>query len=73
MRTKVVSFFIFFQELSNKKKIKTLRPKMTKIASRGGGPALKVYHPEPPHAQSLFLFPIVFGINLIQFSMGRTK
>ena len=23
----------------------------------------KVYHPEPPHAQSLFLFPIVFGIN----------
>ena len=22
-----------------------------------------VYHPEPPHAQSLFLFPIVFGIN----------
>ena len=35
MRTKVVSFFIFFQELSNKKKIKALRPKMTKIASRG--------------------------------------
>ena len=24
-----------------------------------------------PHAQSLFLFPIVFGINLIQFSMTR--
>ena len=24
-----------------------------------------VYHPEPPHAQSLFLFPIVFGINWI--------
>ena len=23
----------------------------------------KVYHPEPPHAQSLFLFPIVYGIN----------
>ena len=43
MRTKVVSFFIFFQELSNKKKIKALRPKMTKIASRGGGgPALNV-------------------------------
>ena len=38
MRTKVVSFFIFFQDLSNKKKIKALRPKMTKIASRG--PAL---------------------------------
>ena len=36
MRTKVASFFIFFQELSNKKKIKALRPKMTKIASRGG-------------------------------------
>ena len=42
MRTKVVSFFIFFQELSNKQKIKALRPNMTKIASRGGGgPALK--------------------------------
>ena len=40
MRTKVASFFIFFQELSNKKKFKALRPKMTKIASRGGGPAL---------------------------------
>ena len=40
MRTKVASFFIFFQELSSKKKIKALRPKMTKIASRGG-PALK--------------------------------
>ena len=39
MRTKVVSFFIFFQDLSNKKKIKKLGPKMTKIASRG--PALK--------------------------------
>ena len=25
----------------------------------------KVYHPEPPHAQSLFLFPIVFGTNKI--------
>ena len=37
MRTKVASFFIFFQELSNKKKIKALRPKMTKIASKGGG------------------------------------
>ena len=36
IRTKVVSFFLFFQELSNKKKIKALRPKMTKIASRGG-------------------------------------
>ena len=24
-----------------------------------------------PHAQSLFLFPIVFGINLIHFSMRR--
>ena len=45
MRTKVASFFIFFQELSNKKKIKALRPKMTKIASRGGGgPALIFSH-----------------------------
>ena len=35
MLTKVVSFFIFFQELSNKKKIKALQPKMTKIAWRG--------------------------------------
>ena len=42
MRTKVVLFFIFFQELSNKKKIKELRPKMTKIASRGGGSCLNI-------------------------------
>ena len=34
MPTKVVSYFFFFQELSNKKKIKALRLKMTKIASR---------------------------------------
>ena len=35
MRTKVVSLFIFFQELLNKKKMKALRPEMTKKASRG--------------------------------------
>ena len=35
------AIFHFFQELSNKKKIKALRPKMTKIASEGGGPALR--------------------------------
>ena len=35
MHTKLVSFFIFFQELSNGKKIKAPGPKMTKIASRG--------------------------------------
>ena len=29
----------------------------------------KVYHPEPPHAQSLFLFPIVFGINIVMASV----
>ena len=29
-----------------------------------------VYHPEQPHAQSLFLFPIVFGNNLITFFDG---
>ena len=40
MRTKVVSFFIFSRAFKQKK-IKALRPKMTKIASRGGGgPAL---------------------------------
>ena len=33
----------------------------------------KVYHPEPPHAQSLFLFPILFGINLIHFFNGKNK
>ena len=30
----------FFQELSNKQNIKALRPKMTKIASKGGGGVL---------------------------------
>ena len=33
----------------------------------------KVSHPEPPHAQSLFLFPIVFGITLIQFFDGKNN
>ena len=33
----------------------------------------KVYHPEPPHAQSLFLFPIVFGIILIHFFDGKNN
>ena len=31
----------------------------------------KVYHPEPPHARSLFLFPIVFGIN--KFIIGKCR
>ena len=39
MRTKVVSFFIFSESFQTKK-IKALRPKMTKIAS--GGPALTI-------------------------------
>ena len=29
--------------------------------------------PIVPHAQSLFLFPIVFGINLIHFFDGKNK
>ena len=29
--------------------------------------------PNVPHAQSLFLFPIVFGINLIQFFVGKNN
>ena len=28
---------------------------------------MRSYHLEPPRAQSLFLLPIVFGINLIHF------
>ena len=40
---KAVSFFIFFQELSNKKKIKALRPKMTKNSLKGGGSCLKKF------------------------------
>ena len=43
MRTKVASFLISFQELSNKKKITALRPKMTKIASRGGPALITVF------------------------------
>ena len=35
MRTKVVSFFIFFKSFQTKNKIKALRPKMAKIASMG--------------------------------------
>ena len=41
MRTKVVSFFIFSRAYKQKK-FKALRPKMAKIASRGGGPALRM-------------------------------
>ena len=36
-----VIFHFFPRAFKQKKKIKALRPKMTKIASRGGGPALK--------------------------------
>ena len=41
MRTKVVSLFILFQELSNKK-VKELRPKLTKIVSSGVLPLSRV-------------------------------
>ena len=45
MRTKVVSFFIFLRAFKQKK-IEALRPKMTKIASKGGGgPALTLSQP----------------------------
>ena len=33
--------------------------------------SFNVYHPEQPRVQSLFLFPIVFGIILFIFSMER--
>ena len=46
MRTKVVSFFIFFRELWNKKN-KALRPKMTKIASRGFLPQKAIFVKSP--------------------------
>ena len=58
MRTKVASFFIFFQDLSNKKKIKALRPKMTKIASRGGGPAL-TGSSQQPASKAVFFFELI--------------
>ena len=32
-----------------------------------------VYHPEQPRVQSLFLFPIVFGIILIHFFDGKSN
>ena len=31
----------------------------------------KVYHPEPPHAQSLFLFPKVLVLISFIFSIGK--
>ena len=33
----------------------------------------QVYHLELPHAQSLFLFQIVFGIKLIHFLDGKNN
>ena len=44
MRTKAVSFLYFSKSFQNK--IKAERPKMTKIASRGKGPALIKLHGE---------------------------
>ena len=43
MRTNMVSFFIFSKSFQTKK-IKALRPKMTKIASRGGGGVSALSH-----------------------------
>ena len=60
MRTKVVSFFIFFQELSNKKKIMALRPKMTKIVSRGSCLKGEVY----PEMKLCELLVLVHCIHL---------
>ena len=53
MRTKVASFFFFFPRAFKQKKIKALRPKMTKIASRGGGSSLKA---GPPWFEYLVIF-----------------
>ena len=66
MRTKVVSFFIFFQDLSNKqKKIKKLRPKMAKIASGGGGgAALKLLIEQANSVQVFILRMTEQGANL---------
>ena len=41
MRTKVGSFFIFFQDLSNKKIFEALRLKMTKLKIASRGPAIE--------------------------------
>ena len=40
-----VIFHFFSKSFQKKKKIKAIRPKTTKIASKGGGPALKLYKP----------------------------
>ena len=36
-------------------------------------PQVRFIIPEPPHAQSPFLFPIVFGIKLIHFFVGEEQ
>ena len=76
MRTKVVSFFLFFQELSNKK-IKALRPKMTKIASSWGGgggvPALSVpqcsYSAYGINWILVYLVPCLSKDNVLQWAL----
>ena len=56
MRTKWRHFSFFSKSFQTKKKIKALRPKMTKIASRGGGGScLKLLS----HDQSLRLFDLM--------------
>ena len=59
---KVVSFFILFQELSNnkKKKIKALRPKMTKIASRGSCLKARGWWPGTWSSAFFFFWQFVF-------------
>ena len=64
MRTKVVSLFIFFQEISNKK-FKALRPKMTKIASRWGPALIKAAPPLVLSSWSFLTF-VHHGIDEVE-------
>ena len=59
--TTFLRYDIFCWEIQSKKKIK--KKKCCAICRF----SQVVCHFEQPHAQSLFLFPMVFGINLIHF------
>ena len=66
MRTKVVSFFIFFKSFQTKK-IKAQRPKMTKIASRGGGGGPALIKPECSASTPTDSTTLLFGFQECRF------
>ena len=58
--------------MSTKECLKSRNSALFSAGTKLSGPVVFIPRAQP-HAQSLFLFPIVFGINLIQFFIGKNK